>query len=43
MYIHNGILLSPKKDKIVPLSAMWMDLEGGMLSEYVRQRKTNTV
>ena len=33
MYVHNGTLLSPKKDKPVPLAATWMDLEGSGLSE----------
>ena len=40
--IHNGILLSHKKNKILPLAATWMDLEGIMLSE-IHERKTNTV
>ena len=43
VYIYNGILLShKKKNEILPFAAMWMDLEGIMLSE-IRQRKTNTV
>ena len=28
---------------MLPFAATWMDLEGIMLSEIVRQRKTNTV
>ena len=32
VYIHNGILLSQKKD-ILPFETTWMDLEGIMLSE----------
>ena len=31
VYIHNGILLSHKKDDILPSVATWMDLEGIML------------
>ena len=42
VYIHNGILLNHKKNKILPFVTKWMDLEGIMLSE-IRQRKTNTV
>ena len=42
VYIHNGVLLNHKKNKILPFVTKWMDLEGIMLSE-IRQRKTNTV
>ena len=42
VYICNGILLSHKKNEILPFVKMWMDLEGIMLSE-ISQRKTNTV
>ena len=38
----NGILLSHKKNKIMPFAATWMQLEIIILSE-VRKRKTNTV
>ena len=31
--IHNGILLSYKKDKIMPFAATWMELEILILSE----------
>ena len=41
VYIHNGILLSQKKD-ILPFATTWMNLEGVMLSE-ISQRKTNPV
>ena len=36
------ILLSHKKNEILPCAAMWMDLEGIMLSE-ISHRKTNIV
>ena len=39
---HNGILLSHKKDKILPFATTWIDLEGVMFSE-ISQTKTNTV
>ena len=32
-----------KKNEILPFATTCMDLEGIMLSEIVRQRKTNTV
>ena len=42
VHIYNGILLSHKKNKIVPFAATWMDLEITILSE-ANQRKTNTI
>ena len=41
VYIYNGILLSHKKNEIMPFAAIWMDLEVIILSE-VSQTKTNT-
>ena len=40
--IYNGILLSHKKNEILPLAATWMDLVIIILSE-VRQRKANMI
>ena len=38
---YNGILLSHKKNEILPFAKRWMDLEGIMLSE-ISQTKANT-
>ena len=37
--IHNGILLSHKKNKIMPVSATWMELEILILSEISQKEK----
>ena len=39
VYIHNGILLSHKKNKIMPFAATWMDAEFIILSEVSRKEK----
>ena len=39
VYIHNGILLSHKKTKIIPFAATWMDLEVIILSEIHQTEK----
>ena len=36
-YLYNGILLSHKKNKIMPLAPTWMDLEIIIFSERERQ------
>ena len=33
VHVHNGILLSHKKNETVPFAAIWMDLEIIILSE----------
>ena len=42
VHICNGILLSNKKNEIMPFAATQMDLEMIMLSE-LRQRKINVI
>ena len=39
VYIHNGILLSHKKNKIMPSVATWMELETLVLSEVSQKEK----
>ncbi len=39
VYIHKGILLSYKKDEILPFVTTWMDLEDIMLSEMSQTEK----
>jgi len=39
VYIHNGILLSHKKNKIMPFAATWMELETLILNEVSQKEK----
>ena len=39
LYIHNGLLLSHKKRKIVPFAATWIELENLILSEISQKEK----
>ena len=41
--IHGGLLLSHKKKEILPFVTMCLGLVGIMLSEKVKERKTNTL
>ena len=38
-HTHIGILLSHKKEQILPFAATWMDLEGIMLNEISQAEK----
>ena len=42
MWVYNGILLSHKKNEIMPSAAVWMKLEIIILSK-VSQKETNTI
>ena len=38
-YVHNGILLSHKKNKIMPFAATWMELETLILTKVSQKEK----
>ena len=42
-HLHNGIVLSHKKEKILPFATVWVDLQNIMLSEISQSEKDNTV
>ena len=39
VYIHNGILLSQKKNKLMPFATTWTELEILILSEVSQKEK----
>ena len=39
VHVYNGILVSHKKDKLMPFAASWMDLEALILSEVSQKEK----
>ena len=39
VHIYNGILLSHKKDKLMPFAATWLELETLILSEVSQKEK----
>ena len=41
--IYRIILFSHKNNELLSFATLWMDLEGIMLNEIIRQRKTNTL
>ena len=43
VHIYNGILLSQKRNEIVPFAETWLDLEAVIQTEVSRKRKTNIV
>jgi len=43
VYLHSGILLSHKKNEIMPFATTWMDLEIIIPSEISQKGTTNSI
>ena len=43
VHVYNGILLSNKRNKIMPFAATWMDLENIILSEVSQKEKNKNI
>ena len=43
VYVYNGILLSHKKNEIMPFAATWMDLDFILSEVSQKERKTNII
>ena len=43
VHVYNGIVLSNKRNKIMPFAATWMDLENIILSEVSQKEKNKNI